>query len=74
MSKLGDKRNGWLSMERKKRKLRWGAARGDVCKLVMEDRLIETKDELKNTAEYTESACAICFFLPTKVLQKATPY
>lgn len=62
-------------MARKNRKLRWGVARGVVSKLVMEDGPMETKDGLmKNTAEYIESSCAICFFLATKVLQKATPY
>lgn len=48
---------------------------GDVRKSVMEDQAVETKDGLmNNTAEYIESSRAICFFLPTKVPQKATPY
>lgn len=50
-----------------------GVARGDVCKFVMEDWPVERRDGLmKNTVDYNDSACAICFFFPS--LQKATPY
>lgn len=60
----------WSESQRdgeKARKLKAWVARENVCKLVMEDWSVETKDGLmKNTVGCTESACAICFLLPTK--------
>lgn len=73
VTKLTEVKNELIMAERNKLKLRWECARGDVCKLVMEDHSMERR-WIDEEHSHEHRICLCHLFTTTNTLQKASPH